>query len=97
LSLASGVSASHVDRAAEGPTPNSEASREITLIEEEIADVSLATFHIFDKEAAERSGRARVPLRAEVVEVAAGRAAGIAAEIHPVEGGVVVATEACRQ
>jgi hypothetical protein len=45
----------------------------------------------------QRSGRARVPLRAEVVEVAAGHAAGIAAEIHPVEGGVVVATEACRQ
>ena len=49
LTLASGVSA------AAGPTPNTPArnaavSQEITLREDEISDVSLATFHVFDKE-----------------------------------------------
>jgi hypothetical protein len=49
LTLASGLSA------AAGPTPttptlNAAASQEITLREDEISDVSLATFHVFDKE-----------------------------------------------
>ena len=49
LTLTSGVSA------AAGPTPdaaarNATVSQEITLREEEISDVSLATFHVFDKE-----------------------------------------------
>jgi hypothetical protein len=50
LTLASGLSA-----AANEPAPNTSArnasmNREITLREEEISDVSLATFHVFDKE-----------------------------------------------
>jgi hypothetical protein len=49
LTLTSGVSA------AAGPTPNTPArnaavSQEITLREDEISDVSLATFHVFDTE-----------------------------------------------
>ena len=49
LTMTSGVSA------AGGPTPNTPASnaavsQEITLREDEISDVSLATFHVFDKE-----------------------------------------------
>ena len=49
LTMASGLSA------AAGPTPktptlNAAASQEITLREDEISDVSLATFHVFDKE-----------------------------------------------
>jgi|ERR1700735_2397830 hypothetical protein len=49
LTLTSGVSA------AAGPTPNTPArnvavSQEITLREDEISDVSLATFHVFDNE-----------------------------------------------
>jgi hypothetical protein len=50
LSLASGASAA-IDRpAADMTTRNPEVSYEITLGEEEIADVSLATFCVFDKE-----------------------------------------------
>jgi hypothetical protein len=50
LTLASGVSA-----AANRPAPDTSArdavvNREITLREEEFFDVSLATFHVFDKE-----------------------------------------------
>jgi hypothetical protein len=49
LTMTSGVSA------AAGPTPNTPASnaavsQEITLREDEISDVSLATFHVFDNE-----------------------------------------------
>jgi hypothetical protein len=49
LTLTSGVSAAAV------PTPNTPGrnaavSQEITLREDEISDVSLATFHVFDKE-----------------------------------------------
>ncbi len=35
---------------ADGPTHKAVVSHEITLGEEEIADVSLATFYVFDKE-----------------------------------------------
>jgi hypothetical protein len=51
LALASGVPA-----AASGPAPemligkNAAVSQEITLFEEEISDVSLATFYVFDNE-----------------------------------------------
>jgi hypothetical protein len=48
LTLSSGVSATA------GSTPdaarNAAVSQEITLREEEVSDVSLATFHVFDKE-----------------------------------------------
>ena len=47
LSLAGGVSAAPV---ADALTQNSVVSHEITLDEEEIADVNLATFYVFDKE-----------------------------------------------
>jgi hypothetical protein len=40
---------------------NTAANREIELGEEEIADVSLATFHIFDAENAAPRGRRLVP------------------------------------
>src|SRR4029077_13091121 len=47
LSLASGASAA---TEVPMPTQNTAANHEITLGEEEIADVSLATFYVFDKE-----------------------------------------------
>jgi hypothetical protein len=48
LSLTSGASAATAAPAV--PPQNTEASHEITFGEEEIADVSLATFYVFDKE-----------------------------------------------
>jgi hypothetical protein len=47
FSLASGASGGP---AVNMPTPNTGVSQEITLAEEEISDVSLATFYVFDKE-----------------------------------------------
>jgi len=50
LSLASGASAGPGGPAADMPTQKTGVAHEITLGEEEIADVSLATFYVFDKE-----------------------------------------------
>src|SRR5262252_5308640 len=51
LSLAGGASATTAGPAADMPvTPNIAQGHEITLGEEEISDVSLATFYVFDKE-----------------------------------------------
>ena len=50
LSLASGASATTGGPAADPLTRNTGVSHEITLSEEEISDVSLATFCVFDKE-----------------------------------------------
>ncbi len=47
LSLASGASGGP---AVDIPTPNGGVNHEITLVEEEVSDVSLATFYVFDKE-----------------------------------------------
>jgi hypothetical protein len=57
LSLASGASAATEVPEADTPTQNTPASHEITFSEEEIADVSLATFYIFDKEKSEHPSR----------------------------------------
>ena len=50
LSLAGGVSAATAAPVADALAQNSVVSHEITLDEEEIADVNLATFYVFDKE-----------------------------------------------
>ena len=50
FSLVGGASASTVPAADVQQTPNYVPTQAITLGEEEIADVSLATFHLFDKE-----------------------------------------------
>ena len=50
LSLVGGASASAVPTENVKQTPNYVPTQAITLGEEEIADVSLATFHLFDKE-----------------------------------------------
>ena len=50
FALAGGASASSAPTADVPQTPNSAPSQTITLSEEEIADVSLATFHLFDNE-----------------------------------------------
>jgi hypothetical protein len=50
LSLASGVSAAIGRPAADMPTPKTGMSHEITLCEEEISDVSLATFYVLNVE-----------------------------------------------
>jgi hypothetical protein len=50
FSLVGGASASAVPTADTPQTPNMAPGHEITLGEEEISDVSLATFYVFDKE-----------------------------------------------
>jgi hypothetical protein len=50
LSLASGASASTGGMAADIPPQNLSPNHEIFLGEEEISDVSLSTFYVFDKE-----------------------------------------------
>jgi hypothetical protein len=57
LSLASGASAAIGRPAADVLTPKTGMSHEITLCEEKISDVSLATFYIFDNERAGTSRR----------------------------------------
>jgi hypothetical protein len=49
LSLASGASAA-IGEQADMLTPKTGVSHEITLCEEEVSDVSLATFYVFDNE-----------------------------------------------
>ena len=55
LSLASGAAAA-TGGTADMPTLNTGVSQGITLGDEEIADVSLATFYVFDRENAGTSG-----------------------------------------
>ncbi len=50
LSLASGASAATSRSGADILTRNTGVSHQVTLCEEEIFDVSLATFYVFDKE-----------------------------------------------
>jgi hypothetical protein len=50
LSLAGGASAATVVPVADIPSRHLSPGQEITLSEEEVADVSLATFYVFDKE-----------------------------------------------
>src|SRR5262249_60925545 len=50
LSLASGASASTSGPAADVTPQNTSANQEIVLGDEEISDVSLSTFYVFDKE-----------------------------------------------
>ena len=50
LSLAGGASTQAAGPAADIPTRHIEPSHELTLSEEEVSDVSLATFYVFDKE-----------------------------------------------
>ena len=57
LSLASGASAAIGRPGADVLTPKTEISHEITLYEEEISDVSLTTFYIFDNAGAGTSRR----------------------------------------
>lgn len=50
LTLAGGASASTNGPAADTPSPNTSPRHEVFLGEEEISDVSLSTFYVFDKE-----------------------------------------------
>ena len=50
LSLASGASAAATGISGNLPAPTASVSQQMTLRDEEISDVSLATFHVFDKE-----------------------------------------------
>jgi hypothetical protein len=50
LSLVSGISAASATPAAEASARNAAVSHDITLSEEEISDVSLATYYVFDNE-----------------------------------------------
>jgi hypothetical protein len=61
LSLVGGASAAAVPTANVQPLPNVAPGHQITLGEEEISDVSLATFYVFDKEnTAEAAGGVRL-------------------------------------
>ena len=86
LSMVSGAPAATV-----GPT-----AHEITLDEEEISDVSLATFYVFDKEnvGASEPGVQLVRHRAEAVIEAAAAEVAEAAEAALRFGGVAAAVEA---
>lgn len=53
LSLAGGASATTTGPATDDPSRDSAPGHEIALGEEEISDVSLATFYVFDKENAD--------------------------------------------
>ena len=50
LSLAGGVSAASAEPAADIRPLNTKVSHEFTLYEEEVSDVSLGTFYVFDNE-----------------------------------------------
>jgi hypothetical protein len=50
LSLAGGASAAIVGPAEDTPTKDNVSRHVITLSEEEVFDVSIATFYVFDKE-----------------------------------------------
>src|ERR1700744_4483345 len=56
FSLAGGASASALPNADAPPKLNFSPTQSVLLGEEEIADVSLATFHLFDKETAGATG-----------------------------------------
>src|SRR5262249_31934297 len=56
LSLAGGTSEAIASTGVDTPSPPLGSGREITLNEEEVADVRLATFYVFDKEKAPRAG-----------------------------------------
>ncbi len=60
LSLASGASAAIGGPAADAPAAQTTVSHEIILAEEEIRDVSLATFYVFDNE---HAGTRRLSVR----------------------------------
>lgn len=69
LSLAGGASAATGGPAADLPTTrNTVANHEIILAEEEISDVNLGTFYVFDKENADASRRG--------IQLAAGHGCG---------------------
>jgi len=50
LSLASGASAAFGATSADSPAQKAAVGHEVTLAEEEMCDVSLATFYVFDRE-----------------------------------------------
>jgi hypothetical protein len=56
MSLAGGSAATQAASAADIPARHIEPSHEFTLSEEEVSDVSLATFYVFDKERALHPG-----------------------------------------
>ena len=78
LSLASGSAATEVP-ATDMPTQNTAASHEIAFGEEEIADVSLATFYVFDKENGTSEPAYKLPGEAAAAAEAATEAAEAAA------------------
>jgi hypothetical protein len=59
LALASGASAAAANLPADTPTRSGALSHEVTLGEEEVADVSLTTFYVFGKEHAQAPRQAR--------------------------------------
>jgi hypothetical protein len=70
LSMASGACASTGEAMANTPPTSQTQSHELFLGEEEISDVSLATFYVFDKE------NAGAPPLAQQLKLAAGKGGG---------------------
>ena len=85
FSLASGASAAP---AANIPTRSADLSHEFILAEEEVSDVSLATFYVFDKE---NTGTFRYPAYSLSEVAAAAVAAAAVAAAAVVVAAVVVA------
>src|SRR6516165_625437 len=75
LSMASGACASTGEASANTPPTSQSQSHEIFLGEEEISDVSLATFYVFDKE-----NTGQPPLEQHLRLAAAAEVAAVAAE-----------------
>ena len=91
LSLASGAPAATEMPTADMPTQNTAANHEIMLGEEEIADVSLATFYVFGKLTPEHYRREyALPPTAAAAAAAAAAAEAVAA----VEAAPMLAAEA---
>jgi hypothetical protein len=62
LTVASEASLASAAAALDTMTRDAGVSHEITLREEEVRDISLATFHVFDKEGAKASGAGERPV-----------------------------------
>ena len=92
LSLASGASAATEVPVTGTATQNTGVSHEFTLGEEEISDVSLATFYVLTKKTPKHPGPAyNLPTAAEV---GAAAAAEVAEAVATAEAAGVVATAA---
>ena len=106
LSLAGSASAAIVGPATDTPKEDNPSRHVVTLSEEEIFDVSLATFYVYDKENARthlsrkrqslRPGRGAAAAAARAAEAAEAAAAAGAAAAEAAEAAEAAAAAVCR-